>query len=304
MKLMKSFILGLSLLAGMKAAANQNVGSRHVYSRLTPEQCSSYVLRSMQLNLDYVVDSAGLQEMLAVLSAECGLGPDPGAISRKAQYYAIEGTGLYFLNDGQKISFGPSAKAAVQDGVVPPSLEKRVIPQIVITSESKITKQAVGLFDGVRSHLQKIYNTGINEIYVSGYAYHDRSTYTSDKLEGLNEKAYGIGLGKGKINNNGNYEGIYAMAFKDSHNDMQYNVGYMWQKIFRITDNSSVGLGYTAALVSRKDIMNHFPIPAPLPVASLNVGRVSLMAVLIPKLNGGINHGNVVFLFGKIALDK
>ena len=58
-------------------------------------------------------------------------------------------------------------------------------------------------------------------------------------------------------------------------------------------------------LVSRSDMFNNIPFPAILPVASIEVKRVGLMAIYIPKLSssdGG--NGNVLFLLGRINLGR
>lgn len=41
------------------------------------------------------------------------------------------------------------------------------------------------------------------------------------------------------------------------------------------------------------------PIPAVLPLAALKFGRATLLTTFIPTLNGGINNGSVLFVFGK-----
>jgi hypothetical protein len=39
-----------------------------------------------------------------------------------------------------------------------------------------------------------------------------------------------------------------------------------------------------------------------LPVASVRYQKVEIMTSYVPKLNGGINHGSVLYIFGKIDL--
>jgi hypothetical protein len=45
------------------------------------------------------------------------------------------------------------------------------------------------------------------------------------------------------------------------------------------------------------------PVPAALPLFTLRYQKVTLVTSFIPTLNGGINHGSVLYIFGKIALD-
>ena len=59
-------------------------------------------------------------------------------------------------------------------------------------------------------------------------------------------------------------------------------------------------LGYTAFIMTRPDIFNGVPFPAVLPIASVKLGPAEIMGTFIPKLNGGVNHGNVAYFFGRI----
>ncbi|MBC7428550.1 MAG: hypothetical protein H7336_08070 [Bacteriovorax sp.] len=160
---------------------------------------------------------------------------------------------------------------------------------------------AVKWFEATKNKFVTIYDQGQNDLYVLGYAYHDRNTYTKDKLKNLNEGAYGLGLGRSIVNEKGNTEMLYAMFHLDSHKDLQVNIGYAWVKKISVIGNLKVGIGYTAFLVSRTDFAHRIPIPFALPLATIDIGNASLNAILIPKLNNGINNGNVLFLFGKFT---
>lgn len=330
---MKKGILALGLMSGVFAsslAAYAESSSGFTIDGVSGSMCTHMVTGTISYGLEAHKEYPELQEMIRVLGAECGLNSAPSKISSKPIMYVVEGTTIAFLNDSQKVSFGTQALAAVQFQAVSPSTQVIVIPADK-TSKGAISQQkdkvrietrvegssatatatvAVqapvesGFAARIQGKLGEIYRNGETEVYLSGIAYHDRSSYGADKIAELNEKAYGIGFGKSITNENGNYESIYAMAFLDSHSDPQYNVGYMWQKIFKLNRGNSVGVGYTAGVMSRADIANRFPIPFALPAASLNIGKVSLMAVLIPKLNGGINHGNVLFIFAKLPIEK
>ena len=155
------------------------------------------------------------------------------------------------------------------------------------------------IFKLLKNKISLIYNEGNNDIYVLGYAYHDRNTYTKEKLKDLSEGAYGMGFGRSIVNENGNTEMLYFMGHLDSHSDLQVNAGYVWVKKFSLMGNLQVGIGFTAFLVSRPDFAGRFPLPLALPMAVIDVGNFSLNATLIPKLNNGINNGNVLFIFGK-----
>lgn len=152
--------------------------------------------------------------------------------------------------------------------------------------------------------VSKIFDEGKNDFYLTIYAYHDRFTYTSEKLKELNEGAFGLGLGRSIVNENGNDEMIFAMTHLDSHSDIQVNAGYAWVKKFHVMENLQLGIGYAAGLVSRSDFAGRIPIPFILPLGTIDFGKGTLNIILIPKLNDGINNGNVLFIFAKFSWER
>lgn len=145
------------------------------------------------------------------------------------------------------------------------------------------------------------YHKGQDELLVSGYAYHLRNTYTEEKLKELNEAAYGLGWGKWTEDPDGDTHSVFLLGFYESHRKVEWNLGYVYQTYWGPRDGLQAGLGYSALIVQRPDIAKGIPIPALLPVASVRYGQASLMATFIPTLNGGINNGSVLFLFGRYA---
>lgn len=279
------------------------MGSRHVTRHLTQAQCSAYVTHVVQLGLDKLETNVGLQEALNVLAADCGLGEDPQTLSGQTALYVIEGSRFAIYNDGQKVSFGESALAVQEFGLIRRSQVENISQDTLKLVAAAPTPKR-GFVAKITDRLKEIYKDGKEVVYFSGFAYHDRNTYTKEKLAELNEKAWGFGYGRERINENGNYESINLMTFLDSHNDPSYTLAYFWQKLFRVSGSTTLGAGFTAGLTSRSDILHHVPIPYAFPAFSVNVGKYSLMSILIPKLNGGINHGAVLFLFLKVPLDN
>jgi palmitoyl transferase len=147
--------------------------------------------------------------------------------------------------------------------------------------------------------LVNTYQQGQDQLIVTGYAHHLRSTYTEEKLRDLNENAFGLGWGKWTEDPDGDSHSVFLMAFHESHRKVQINLGYAYQTYWGPRSGLQAGLGYTAMIVQRPDIASGVPIPALLPVASLRYGQASLMGTFIPTLNGGINNGSVLFLFGR-----
>ena len=142
---------------------------------------------------------------------------------------------------------------------------------------------------------------GNNELIVTGYAYHLRSTYTQEKLSELNEKAWGGGWARTITDPDGDTHSLFLFAFHESHRKIQWNAGYMYTAWWGPQDGLRGGLGVAAFIVQRPDIASGVPIPAVLPVAGVGYGKLTLMATFIPTINGGVNNGSVLFAFAKYA---
>ncbi len=144
--------------------------------------------------------------------------------------------------------------------------------------------------------LHQVWTQGSNELYLTGYAWHNRYTYSPEKINEYNELAYGGGLGKGFYDEDGDWHGLTAFAFLDSHKNVEPVVGYAFLKTAHLNDNLRVGAGYSVFVTARPDIFNNIPFPGVLPWVSVSYRRASLMATYIPGAQGA---GNVLFIFGK-----
>ena len=144
--------------------------------------------------------------------------------------------------------------------------------------------------------LHQIWTEGDNELYMSGYAWHNRHTYSREKVNSYNEQAWGGGLGKSFYDEKGNWHGLYAFAFLDSHKNVEPAVGYAYLKMANFTENLHLGAGIAAFITSRPDIFNSVPFPGVLPWVSLNYRRATLCATYIPGSQGA---GNVLYILGK-----
>ena len=67
------------------------------------------------------------------------------------------------------------------------------------------------------SPIANAFDKGDWEFYLPSRTHHLRSYYTAEKIATYQETPYGFGLGTGLYNEHGNWEGVYAMAFQDSH---------------------------------------------------------------------------------------
>lgn len=148
----------------------------------------------------------------------------------------------------------------------------------------------------------RINEEGKQDIYLTGWTWHNRNRYSSEKIDGFQEFAYGGGLGKSLETENGNEHSVYGLAFADSHEKPQLMIGYAYQAYWNIVGNLKFGAGYTFGLTSRRDIFYGIPFPHVLPLISLKYRAVTIMATYVPNLNGGQN-GDIAFVLGKFTFN-
>lgn len=171
---------------------------------------------------------------------------------------------------------------------------------------ARAAPECADLWDWVNKACRRVvdtYNDGGNELIVSGYSWHVPWTWTAEARANENEYAWGGGWARTVERENGDTDSVYFLVFSDSHKEAEFNLGYAWSTYWRDRDSVQPGLGYTVMIVQRPDIANGIPFPAILPLFSLRYQKVTVVSTFIPTLNGGINHGSVLYVFGKIALD-
>jgi palmitoyl transferase len=141
------------------------------------------------------------------------------------------------------------------------------------------------------------------DLYLSGYAYHHRGTYSDKRLKKLNEKAWGAGLGRTLRNARGNDESLYLMAIRDSNERPQWMAGYAYQWVQPVFSGGlEAGVGLTALLIKREDWFDGRPFPALLPVASLGPQHGKLLMTYVPRISvRGKGKGNVLLFAAKFS---
>ncbi len=154
----------------------------------------------------------------------------------------------------------------------------------------------VSFFKPVCQRLHQIWTEGDTDLYFSGYAWHNRYTYSPEKIKTYNEEAWGSGLGKSLFDEKGNWQGIFALAFLDSHRKIEPAVGYAWLKVGSFNKDLRAGLGYSVLITQRQDINNGYPFPGILPWASIFYKKATIAATYIP---GAAGAGNVLYIIGK-----
>ncbi len=147
--------------------------------------------------------------------------------------------------------------------------------------------------------LHQIWTEGDNELYLPAYTWHNRYIYPAYRLHAYNENPWGGGLGKSFYDEDGDWHGLYAFAFLDSHKNVEPIVGYAFLKIARFNENTRAGAGFGILATARPDIFHNIPFPGVLPWVSFNYRKASLSATYIP---GSRKAGNVLFFIVKYVL--
>lgn len=155
-------------------------------------------------------------------------------------------------------------------------------------------------WDKIKAGTVDIAKQGKWDLYLSGYARHSRSTYTSSRLKKLNEELWGGGFGKTLRDERGNESSLYALVIRDSKKELQWSAGYAYQWIYVIPQSRvEFGAGLTAGMIRRPDWYGGAPFPAILPLASFGLPGAKLMATYVPRISTRKGKGNVLFLFAR-----
>ena len=177
------------------------------------------------------------------------------------------------------------------------------VASLALTPAARADDNQYSLWQSAKDRAANIWNQGDSELYLSGVAHHGRSTYSTEKLNELNEHAWGLGYGKTLRNDKGDDESLYGFVIKDSHRHPQYMAGYAYEWVFPIAKTGlEVGLGGTAMLMSRQDYLNSVPFPVPLPLASIGTKKGKIMFAYVPRLSANKNNGDVLLIFGRIEM--
>lgn len=130
--------------------------------------------------------------------------------------------------------------------------------------------------------------------------YHLPIAYTAEQRNRYNESPMpAFGFGRSHYLADGDWEGLYAMGFKDSNEKPSWMLGYArsWLWDMPRLNGAYYGLGFTAFLMAREDYASYLPFPAALPTFTLGFKNVALETAFVP---GGKGNGNVFFIWFKL----
>ncbi|RAX59308.1 hypothetical protein CCZ01_00805 [Helicobacter monodelphidis] len=142
--------------------------------------------------------------------------------------------------------------------------------------------------------LSKIYNKGDTTLLIPLNTWHNRFFYDA-RAKSYTELPWGIGVSK-IIAKDRRLYGLYAIAFKDSHNKFQTMYGYLSQYYFALDSKEywKVAIGYTLGITQRYEY-RYIPLPLPLPTAGFSYQNVYIQMAYVPGIPNVKNWGNVLF---------
>jgi palmitoyl transferase len=181
--------------------------------------------------------------------------------------------------------------------ILPSALLLLLVASVASASET----ESMSWTEKAKYNLSKTWNSGYYDLYVPLYAWHNRLTYDREHIDKYNENPWGAGIGTSRYDSDGDWHGLYAMAFKDSNSYLETMFGYAFMKNWTAgcEDEWRAGVGFTVGVTQRHEY-SYIPVPLPLPLAGIGYKRLDLQAAYVPGVK---NDGNVLFVWTKIRLN-
>ena len=164
---------------------------------------------------------------------------------------------------------------------------------MLLYSQNTVAEEAFkpSFFSHIEDTVSQTWQSPNMELYIPINTWHNRHYYSAEKIDSFNERPWGLGVGKYRYDEDGDWHGIYAMAFLDSHSDIEPIAGYGFQKVWHANENIRLGFGYTVGVTARAS-SDYIPIPVLAPLFSVKYKQVALQSTYIL---GGNGYGNVLF---------
>jgi len=171
---------------------------------------------------------------------------------------------------------------------------------IALIASSSLYAENPSILSSMQDSLSKTWQSQDYELYIPANTWHNRNYYTDEEIATYNEQPWGLGLGKYRIDADGDWHSIYAMVFLDSHSKLEPVAGYGFQKIWITKDTIRLGLGFTVGVTLRED--SNYALPLPVVAPLLSIGYKDL-AVQSTYIIGGEGNGNVLFTWLRWRLE-
>jgi outer membrane protein W len=198
------------------------------------------------------------------------------------------------------LAFGCLLAGASQAGDGEPSLTSRALralndtTPVGLVAADERTAGWSGWFGDLWQGSQRNFKAGDAGLLLPLFTFHPAYKYPN--RDDNNNFPYGVGYVRNFVDAKDNERLVYALAFSDSHYDVQPVVGWAWLARWPLFGTVKGGLGYTAFVTARADA-NYVPFPAILPLASIGTDRVSFYGMWIPTTE-------VLFFFARVTLPQ
>lgn len=144
--------------------------------------------------------------------------------------------------------------------------------------------------------IKAITSEGSTGLLLPAYTIHPGYAYATEKRHNENGYTWGGGISRNFIDSRGNRRILYAMAFSDSHNNIEPFMGYAWLSRWKLgTSPFYAEAGYTLGLTARGDY-KWIPFPAPLPLLGFGIDNFMLYGTYVP-------FSDIFFFFGNMTFD-
>lgn len=120
-------------------------------------------------------------------------------------------------------------------------------------------------------------------------ARHLSDQYSSQLKEKLNEENYGLGYSRSKTFGRHQNE-WYLMGFNDSFHKLSVQAGYRYQFNVLPSNDWKLGVGFTAGVISKREISNGNPNLFVLPSMGFGYKNVEVGMVYVPELSRTVNE--------------
>jgi outer membrane protein W len=198
------------------------------------------------------------------------------------------------------LAFGCLLAGAAQAGDGEPSLTSRALrafndtTPVGLLAPAERTAGWTGWFGDLWQGSQRNFKEGDAGLLLPLFTFHPAYKYPNRNDN--NNFPYGVGYVRNFVDAKDNERLVYALAFSDSHYDVQPVVGWAWLARWALSGSVKGGLGYTAFVTARADA-NYVPFPAILPLASIGTDRVTFYGMWIPTTE-------VLFFFARVTLPQ
>ena len=136
------------------------------------------------------------------------------------------------------------------------------------------------LWTQTTQHLGQIWDEGDIELLLPIHTWHNRMSYSSEKIRKYNENPWGFGIGKYIDPVSNRRYGIAALTFQDSFNKPEPTLWYSWQALYREGKDFRPSCGFVAGLTFR-DNYHWLPVPGAAPTVGFDYKNFSLEALYI-----------------------